>query len=45
MSYGPQLFVDTIHKSKGTEFDDVILVRETSDQQHFVALATLTAAK
>jgi ATP-dependent DNA helicase RecQ len=23
---GPQLFVDTMHKSKGTEFDDVILV-------------------
>jgi len=23
---GPQVFVDTMHKSKGTEFDDVILV-------------------
>jgi len=34
-----------MHKSKGTEFDDVILVRETADEQNFVVLATLTAAK
>jgi len=45
LSYGPQLFVDTMHKSKGTEFDDVILVREIDDKQNFVTLATLTAAK
>jgi len=34
-----------MHKSKGTEFDDVILVREIDDKQNFVTLATLTAAK